>query len=232
MTSIIDLGQAEFAAEPGAPDAMEAVPIETVTDFESLDSLGTLEHTVEEPAETTPETPPPQEELPPIDFLTIASEPATEPAIEPLVETAVVPVIEAKKDLGEVKKYAEKISIGKPKIEANPPYSLLASGQFTEEQQRLIIGVVSGQNLGIHPDELTVQLSMGKLLIPRISEYAAIFIAQKIRDIVTDLKIDLSENVFMGKVGTETHLNDEPLISPPAADNGENIEFSDFDSEA
>ncbi len=94
------------------------------------------------------------------------------------------------RDFAKLKEYAESIPIGNPDLEANPPFSLYASGAFTENDRIQILSIINDLKLGIHNRDIELQLDMGKLFIPQISEYVAIFIAQKIMDYVDNIEIN------------------------------------------
>ncbi len=104
-----------------------------------------------------------------------------------------------------IKQFGEKIQVGHSLVEANPPYSLYAEGKFDDSTAKIIMGIVTQENLNITPLDLKIQLDNGKLLVPRVSEYAAIFLAMKLRDLVDNIQIGPSSFIFESKT-----LKDEP----------------------
>lgn len=60
-------------------------------------------------------------------------------------------------------------------------------------------------------EDIELQLSVGKLLVPRISEFAAIQLAQKIFDIVDDLEVGLADEILPSPDAMESNSE---LIDP------------------
>ncbi len=120
--------------------------------------------------------------------------------IKPEHETPIVDVEKpeqvSKTDLNTLNIYADNIKIGESVIDANPAYSLYAEGIFDDFKCKMIIGIVTQEKLQITPHELQIQLDNGKLLIPQISEYAAIYLAMKLRDVVDNIQIGPANLIF------------------------------------
>lgn len=219
LTSITDLATRESAAqdEESVPEITIEPIQETAASFEEL--------VPETEAEAKPELnlePFSMPESMPESMTASISDLITPPpaAFEPPAST------ESAKTFEEVREYGEKIAIGHPKLEASPAFSIFAVGHFDEKRRNLITTAVSELSLGIHPDEVLIGLTSGKLLIPRISEYAAVLIGQKIREFTDDVRIDLSSKIYLGKVGAETE-DLSPLQATPQdlAPLGESFEF-------
>ncbi len=198
LTSILDL-TADHNAGEGAGDAAEAsrehaLPVPTVEqltekDFGSLEELPPQDET---PAESVTSTMPLELTVTAAQENPAFQTPEPEPApIEP-------------QDLTAIREFGERVAIGSPQIEASPPYSLLARGTFDEKARKQIASVILGEeSLGIRPDELAIQLEAGKILVPRVSEFAAIAIAAKIRDVVDDLRIGPAAEIYRGESAGE-----------------------------
>lgn len=120
-----------------------------------------------------------------------------------------------KQDLSQVRKFGEKLAIGTPKIDASPAFSLLIKGQggpFDEKTRKAIENVIANEDYGIRIEDVAVQLDSGKLLVPQISEFAAITLAQRLRDVVDTIEVDLAAEIFKGSA-TEMTVDDEsPLL--------------------
>ncbi|MEW6056092.1 MAG: hypothetical protein AB1540_05710 [Bdellovibrionota bacterium] len=104
-----------------------------------------------------------------------------------------------KNDLSEVKKFGDKLAIGAPGVEASPAFSLKVispTGRFSEAAIKTIEAALEEEDLGVRFDDVKVQLSIGRLFVPRISEYAAILIANKLRDCVENIELDLAPEIF------------------------------------
>ncbi len=67
-------------------------------------------------------------------------------------------------------------------VPASYPFSVYIDGKLTPEEREKLLDLLSTQKFGISELDLELQLSSGKVLIPRISEYAAILIVQTMRD--------------------------------------------------
>lgn len=113
--------------------------------------------------------------------------------------------------LKKVREFAEKVTIGHPSVEANPAFSLFARGDFDEKKIEFIRGVLESDSYGVRFEDVALQLSAGKLLVPRISEFAAIQLAQKIFDIVNDLEVGLADEIMPS--ADESEIGSE-LIDP------------------
>ncbi|MGE4234340.1 MAG: hypothetical protein AB7F43_13515 [Bacteriovoracia bacterium] len=114
-------------------------------------------------------------------------------------------------DLSKVKQALEKAAIGHPRVEANPAYHLRA--QFPKhgpERARAIERIeeaLSSDDFGVLFQDVMIQLEAGKLFVPSISEFAAIELAQKLRDVVDDLEITEGSN--------QDRLNDSSIYTTP-----------------
>ena len=120
----------------------------------------------------------------------------------------------AKQDMSALKKFADKLSIGKPNIEGAPAFSMLATnanGYFDEKTIKAIENAITSEDFGIRVEDVAVQLSAGKLLVPQISEFAAITLAQKLRDVVDNIELDLASEIFKGSAA-ELGSMDESIL--------------------
>lgn len=120
-----------------------------------------------------------------------------------------------KQDLSEVKKFGEKLAIGRPKLDAVPAFSLLVvspTGRFDDKQRKAIEDAITSEDFGIRIEEISIQLDAGKLLVPQISEFAAITLAQKLRDVVESIEVDLAGEIFKSSVGEISGADDSFLM--------------------
>jgi uncharacterized protein YbjQ (UPF0145 family) len=101
--------------------------------------------------------------------------------------------------LDSVKKFGEKFAIGHPRIEASPPFSLLATFHSTEKVISRIRDVLTADDYGVQFKDVEVQMKSGKLLVPKVSEFAAVTLAMKLRDVVDDIEVGLSSEIFKAK---------------------------------
>lgn len=141
----------------------------------------------------------------------------------PTVTEIISPTIQDVTHLNSIKEFADNIKIGDTITEANPAYSLFAEVNNNEHKKKMIIGIITQEKLQITPQDLEVQLENGKLLIPQISEYTAIYLAMKLRDVVENIHIGPSNLIFESKTLNEennkkTNLNSTLYIESEQLD--------------
>ena len=101
-----------------------------------------------------------------------------------------------KPTLNDVKKFAEKVTPGKPPVKAAYPYSLLILGRLRPTDSEKLLDILERENYGITKKDLETQLDSGKILLPRISEYAGVLIIQNLRDCGANMKLGPSDQIF------------------------------------
>ena len=103
----------------------------------------------------------------------------------------------------EVKTFAHTFSYGQVSVGGNPPFSLIVRNiKYKEDADSILsllkeFGIVTDKNL----NETKMALDIGSLLIPQISEFAAIVIAHKFRRFDCDIEFGLSEEIHPTKAG-------------------------------
>lgn len=117
-----------------------------------------------------------------------------------------------KQDFSALKKFGEKLAIGQPRVEASPAFSILATGKFNEKAKHSIELAIKSEDFGVRFEDIEVQLSNGKFFVPQISEFAAITLAQKIRDVVDNIQIGLAGDVFKGTNAEMESTDDNVFI--------------------
>lgn len=127
----------------------------------------------------------------------------------PTAPEIVTPLINNVTHLNEIKEYANNIKIGETITEANPAFSLYAEIVCDDYKKKMIIGIITQEILQITSQDLEVQLENGKLLIPQISEFTAIFLAMKLRDVVDNILIGPSNQIYESKtlIGENNNMN-------------------------
>ena len=193
---------------------------ESVTGLEGLDFGGELPADVlmvdAPPAE--PETPVPLDDLPAEPQMAAPAlevEPLPPPAEEPPTSDGEAPVVapspnsqhslaarvapKGTQNMDALKKFGEKFAIGHPCIEASPAFSLMAAFVNSEKVVARIKDALSAEDYGVQFADIEVQMKGGKLLVPKISEFAAVSLAMKLRDVVDDIEIGLSSEIFKAK---------------------------------
>lgn len=219
LTRIEDLGdfiheldeeEIESAEMPSLPD--EEVSEDFSTSFEDSTPFATEELPETEVEETsvfdsvtfdTPEIEPePQtetsifQELPEFE-----EEPEPEPVSEP--EYTPEPVLEtyrAPETFSEVKSFAESSFNTGATAEANPSFSVLIKNVKFIEDVHDIISLLKEFNVMSDSEEVTKsRLSRGSILVPRISEFSAIYLAHKLRRFDIDIHVGLSDEIHPPK---------------------------------
>lgn len=100
----------------------------------------------------------------------------------------------------DLKKFSESSSFSGMATEGNPSFSVLIKNVRYIEDVNDIISLMRELNLLSDSEEQTRgRLMRGMLLVPRISEYAAIFLAHKLRRFDIDIQIGLSDEIHPPK---------------------------------
>lgn len=139
------------------------------------------------------------------------TEPAAEPSVDewesPLDETTPLPIYaapekeyKAPETFEDLKKFSESSSFTGMATEGNPSFSVLIKNVRYLEDVNDIIALLRELNLLSDSEEQTRgRLMRGMLLVPRISEYAAIFLAHKLRRFDIDIQLGLSDEIHPPK---------------------------------
>jgi uncharacterized protein YbjQ (UPF0145 family) len=106
----------------------------------------------------------------------------------------------APENFEDLKKFSESSSFGRVAMEGNPSFSVLIKNVRFIEDINDIIGLLRELTLLNDPEEqVRSRLMRGMLLVPRISEYAAIFLAHKLRRFDIDIQVGLSDEIHPPK---------------------------------
>lgn len=116
------------------------------------------------------------------------------------------PVVEVRSDyktpetFEDLKKFSESSSFSGMATEGNPSFSVLVKNvRFIEDVSDIVL-LLKEFNLLVDSEEQTkARLMRGMLLIPRISEYAAIHLAHKLRRFDIDIQLGLSDEIHPPK---------------------------------
>ncbi len=199
------------AKAPEDPFAVnELLPIEAIDTFESIDQIGMMDH--EPPPEEIPTSEPPPEEIFPAQdpFAIMASEtppvmdvgpsdlpdpfapgdtftpsestvPDSAPPMDFLEEfpsTSPEPVA----PLEPIRSYAEKVKEAPFTPGTRFPHHLFVSGEFDLFARDKLLLFITENDVGISSSELDFQISAGRVLFSRISEFSGIKLIQDMRD--------------------------------------------------
>ncbi len=163
----------EAAAEP------EAVPFETSSfEDEKEESAFTAEPVSETELNPEPEIEP-------------------EPTYTPPAEES---TFRSPENFDDLKKFAESSNFSGMGAEGNPSFSVLLKNVRYIEDVNDILAMM--KELGLISDseeQMKNRLMRGHLLVPRISEYAAIYLAHKLRRFDIDIQVGLSDEIHPPK---------------------------------
>ncbi|MGE3610197.1 MAG: hypothetical protein AB7I27_11460 [Bacteriovoracaceae bacterium] len=100
----------------------------------------------------------------------------------------------------DVRKFAESTSFTPSQVEANPSFGLLLKNIKYSEDVEDILSIIKEYKLLNDSEEVVKsRLQRGRLFIPRISEYAAIFLSHKLRRFDLDIQMGLSDEIHPPK---------------------------------
>lgn len=132
-------------------------------------------------------------------------------------------------NLGDLKKFAENISVGGNISEGNPPFSIIIDKIKYVEDISTIMDTLEkyGYLKADNKSSIEESLKRGNLLISRISEYAAILLVHQLRELDIELKMGLSEFIHPSKT-----LGNEPqMVSKRSVYQNRSSQFEFKDAE-
>ncbi len=110
------------------------------------------------------------------------------------------PVYKQPETFEEIKRFAEESSFSGMGAEGNPSFSVLVRNvKFIEDVNDIIIMMKELNLLSDTEEETRKRLTRGHLLIPRVSEYAAILLTHKLRRFDIDIQMGLSDEIHPPK---------------------------------
>ncbi|NDD90947.1 hypothetical protein EBZ37_02520 [bacterium] len=80
-----------------------------------------------------------------------------------------------------------------PQAEAMRPFHLWITGQLKSHEKDRLTDLLARENFGIREVDLELQFEAGRVLLPRISEYAAVLVAQALRGASVEFQLLPSE---------------------------------------
>jgi hypothetical protein len=196
MTAIFELPQADLPSpeENADPFAVNVMPEgEHVDTFESIDQIGMMDHVSPEPTIADPvavdepvvtDDPFSVSDLP-AETMPVETHPTENPFSDftndfaaPVSETPPAPF----DAIEEIKQYSENTRGTHQDLPIHHPFHLMLHGQFGPfERDKLLLFITENQ-FGIGSSDLDLQIKSGRVLFPRISEYAGIRLIQELRD--------------------------------------------------
>jgi len=125
-------------------------------------------------------------------------EPEYEPT--PIIQKSPEPNYKTPENFDDLRKFAESTSISGMGAEGNPSFSVLLKNIRYIEDVNDILALMKELSLLSDPEEqIRQRLMRGHLLVPRISEYAAIYLAHKLRRFDIDIQVGLSDEIHPPK---------------------------------
>lgn len=184
----------EFPADETPSLAQSATPATDPTALEPIQEFATLEDILRsQPALPSSETPAEAAET-------------LEPVAAMVISTDELPPTPAN-TIEKIKEYSETLAPQHPPIPAQFPFSLKIEGKLSESEREKLVSLLNLENVGIREIDLEPQFEAGRILIPRISEYAGILLIQTLRDATATFQLGPSEMVFTSE------QSDAPLDS-------------------
>lgn len=104
--------------------------------------------------------------------------------------------------LSQVKEYSDTLSQAIPPVPASVPFTLKIEGTLKPHEQERLLDILSRENMGIRELDLEPQLQAGRILIPRVSEFAAILLVQALRSAHVKIQMLPSDGIVAGHSGT------------------------------
>lgn len=105
-----------------------------------------------------------------------------------------------------------------PPVPAAYPFSVLIHGKLKSDEQTRLLDLLERENFGITPKDLETQLRGDRILLPRISEYAAVLVIQALRAADVVIQAGPSDEIF--STNDTREVASDPMLAPPDAPQG------------
>jgi hypothetical protein len=191
LTGIFDLPQT--AAPVDDPFAIEAPPAEHVDDFESIDQLGMTDHAPAEDFPASEET-----AIAPLEATQLGAADQTTTELLPVemnadaanAQSTLTSIASAPRDfLDDLKNYSEKSQGPIDEVAVHYPFHFYIEGTFGPFERDKLLLFITENSIGVSSIDLDLQLKSGRVLFPRISEFAGIKLIQELRDSGLDFRL-------------------------------------------
>ncbi len=125
------------------------------------------------------------------------------------------PAVAAIRDsLDKIKNYSDRMTPTGTTVPAGIPFSLVIEGELKVHEKERLLEIISREQLGVREVEIEPQLAAGKILIPRVSEYAGVLIAQALRNSNARIRLGPTDQIFQSK-----ELSDDDSLLFPRSPN-------------
>jgi uncharacterized protein YbjQ (UPF0145 family) len=179
--------ESDFSLSDDAPFSLDEEKLEIEADFSESQNSESQEEAGPELTELEPEPLFPEESLPTLET-------------SPLMTQEVTKEYKTPENFDDLKKFAESTSFTGMGVEGNPSFSVLIRNvQFIEDVNDIVSLLRELKLLNDEEEQIKNRLMRGTLLISRISEYAAIFLAHKLRRFDIDIQVGLSDEIHPPK---------------------------------
>ncbi len=202
LTDLDSSNPFDSSGEPG-PGELQPLP----TEFETPGVAAAIESAT--PAFTTPEN--------------MMEPEAVEPAATPREPTlATVPASAPAPTMESVRAFSESVGVAEAKasVPASFPFSLLIEGKFGDYERAKFLDVFASEDLGFREIDLEPQLDSGRILIPRISEYAGVLLVQALRSLPVKMRLGPSAEIYRKDASLDentTRLERPPTVATTRA---------------
>lgn len=177
----------DFSLQTDAPFGLEENEPASEADFSESQGFESEQEVVSEVTELEPEPLFPEEIIPTLETTASASQELTKEFKTP-------------ENFEDLKKFAESTSFTGMGVEGNPSFSVLIRNvQYIEDVNDIVSLLRELKLLNDEEEQIKNRLMRGTLLISRISEYAAIFLAHKLRRFDIDIQVGLSDEIHPPK---------------------------------
>jgi hypothetical protein len=202
--------------EPQGPDVGTLLGLEPAVDPTAAPGTDQLLAQIRSGQPSMPPPPPPitQLSIPP---MFTGSVPTRAPEPTRIMDEDVDPVEPAASSpMSDVKRFSEQLSVAKELVPAAFPFSVMIDGMLAPEEKERLLDLLNRENLGIRPMDLEPQLEEGRVLIPRVSEFAGVMIVQALRSSSARIRIGPSDDIFAtDDTRADTDEGIAPHLNPP-----------------
>ena len=197
----------DFDTTAFTTEAVESIPIES-SSFESEGFNFSQEEIPEPTLKVVPPGPEEKEVLSEVismaDFNQVKDVPV--PAAAPRITPDDMPY-RPREDFAEVRSFAENAVLADVSAECNPAFSVIAHGiKFLEDSEDIMLVLRELK----FPEEMTQQfhrqLERGSLLVPRISEFTAIYLCHRLRRFRLELQMGPSDLIHPPRSASEASM--------------------------
>jgi hypothetical protein len=117
--------------------------------------------------------------------------------------------------LAAIKTFSERALPGAPPVTPALPYSVRIEGALRDFERGKLLALLAQENMGIREVDLEHQLDAGSILIPRVSEFAAVLIVQALKDAPVEMHMGPSDEIYATADTQADHSDPLPRSEAP-----------------